>query len=126
MEVKIESKGDFDDVTRWLDDISKRRPSKALSDIASDGTKSLANHTPRDTGATAEGWQAKITTKGTTSEIAWINTAHPETSANIALLIEQGHGTRTGGYVPPNPYIKESMKSVWSDAGDKIAKELIK
>lgn len=126
MNISFESKGDFDQLSKWLDEVSKATPKNSLKEIAVAGGKSLAANTPRDTGMTASGWEAVVTTKGLTSEIAWNNVAHPGESVNIARIIDQGHGTGTGGYVPPRPYIKKAMDSVWKDAGDKIAKELIK
>lgn len=126
MKVSFETKGDSKALEQWLKNVSSATPSASLNSIARQGEQSLAANTPKDTGVTASGWKAKVTSKGTTSEIAWTNTAHSGESVNIAVIIDQGHGTGTGGYVPPKPYIKKSMNSVWSTAGDKIAKELIK
>lgn len=126
MEVIFESKGDFNDIESWLNNVSKRSPNAALNKIAKEGEQSLAANTPKDTGVTAAGWKSEITTAKGVSEIAWINTAHPETSVNVAVIIDQGHGTGTGGYVQPRPYIQRAMDSVFENAGDEIEKELIK
>lgn len=126
MQVTFESKGDFNELEKWLRKVSNNPPSIALAQIAKEGTASLAANTPRDTGETAGGWQAEIRTKPGESEIAWVNTAHPGTNVNLAVIIDQGHGTGTGGYVPPKPYIKRSMDGIFSRAGDKIAEEMIK
>jgi hypothetical protein len=126
VKISFDVKGDFDVVSSWLKRVVNHNPSVALNQIASEGTRSLASHTPRDTGETASGWQAKVTTNKHMTEIAWINTAHPESSANVAKLIELGHGTRTGGYVAPRPYIKDAMEPVWKDIENKVVKELIK
>ena len=126
MRMSISSKGGFDNATKWLDDVSSKVPSQAINTIASEGVSKLKDGTPRDTGETASGWasEIKMTAKGV--EIVWINTAHPELDVNIAKLIELGHGTGTGGYVSPRPYIKQSMDSVLKTAGDKIAGEMFK
>lgn len=126
MEVLFDSKGDFNNIQQWLDNVARRSPNEALNQIAIEGERSLEANTPKDTGVTAGGWQAKITTDGKGSEIAWSNKAHPEASVNIAVIIDQGHGTGTGGYVPPRPYIKKAMDSVFAHAGTKIEQELIK
>lgn len=126
MDVSFDSKGDFDDAIKWLKEKANMSLPKVSGDIANDGIKSLAKNTPKDTGVTASGWTAevKMTAKG--SEIVWKNTARPNLSVNLAVLIELGHGTRTGGYVPPRPYIKQAMDSVFKTAGDNIAGELFK
>lgn len=126
MRFSSSSQGGFENSLKWLDNISKTNYKKTADQIAKDGVRRLQSNTPRDTGETANGWKAdvKMTTKGV--EIEWYNDAHPEAAVNVAKLIELGHGTRTGGYVPPEPYIKQSMDSVFKTAGDKIAGEMNK
>jgi hypothetical protein len=126
MKITFDSKGDFENVRAWLKRVAESKPSVVANQIASEGTRSLAANTPRDTGETAAGWKANVKTSGGVTEIDWINTAHPETSANVAKLIELGHGTGTGGYVQPHPYIKQAMNPVFDNVGDRVAKELIK
>lgn len=126
MKVSFDSKGDFDVIRGWLNKVTHHNPSASMKQIANAGEKSLASHTPKDTGETASGWESEITTRGNVTEIAWKNKAHPESSANVAKLIETGHGTATGGYVQPRPYIKEAMKPVWDSVDNKVIKELIK
>lgn len=126
MKIAFETKGSFDNLNKWLKKVSQSTPDSALNQIANDGVKSLASNTPRDTGETASGWQAEIKNSRGVSEIAWTNNAHPEAKVNVATIIDQGHGTGTGGWVQPRPYIKKSMDSVWKSAGDKIVKEMVK
>lgn len=125
MKISFDSKGDFSNMERWLDKAIKTDMRSPLNQLASQGTKSLASRTPIDTGETAAGWQADVLKRGDVSEIVWTNTAHPEANVNVAKLIDLGHGTGTGGYVPPRPYIKDAMKPVWSKI-DGIVKELIR
>lgn len=122
----FESRGNFDNLDKWLKKVSNADASGALSQIAREGERSLASKTPKSTGETSTGWKGEVTSKGGVSEVAWKNHAHSDLRVNLALLIELGHGTGTGGYVPPVPYIKGAMDSVWKTAGDKIAKELVK
>lgn len=126
MNITFESKGDFEKLSAWLDSVSNNTPDSALRQIAKEGEQMLASNTPRDTGETATGWVAEITSKKSISEISWTNKAHPDLEVNLAKLIDQGYGTGTGGYVQPRPFIQKSMDSVWKTAGDKVAKELIK
>lgn len=126
MKMSFETKGSFDNTERWLKQAASANPTDILNRIAEDGKKSLSSNTPKETGETASGWTSKVTTKGSVSEVAWSNNAHPESEANVAVLIDKGHGTRTGGYVPPRPYIEKAMDPVFNNVGDKIAKELIK
>lgn len=126
MKLTIESKGEFNNVRAWLAGVVNRSPVPALREIASEGEKSLADNTPKSTGETASGWVSSITTYRGRSEVSWMNIAHPNAGINVARIIDRGHGTGTGGYVPPNPYIVKSMDQVWSNSGDKLSKELFK
>lgn len=126
MKLTIESKGEFKKVNAWLSGVLNRSPVPELRKLASEGERVLAANTPKDTGATASGWTSEITTYRNNNVIEWMNVAHPNTLVNIARIIDLGHGTGTGGYVPPRPYIQRSMRSVWNNSGDKLAKELFR
>lgn len=110
---------------KWLSDVSKAEI-KSLNKIGQRGVSSLEQNTPRDTGQTAKAWTYSIESDKNGAEIVWTNTASVSSGVNIAKLIELGHGTGTGGYVPPRPYIKQAMDNVLETSGDIIAKELIK
>lgn len=126
MRLTIESKGEFKKVNSWLAGVLNKSPVAELRKIASDGERTLANNTPKDTGETASGWISEITTYRNNNVIEWMNVAHPEALVNIARIIERGHGTGTGGYVPPRPYIVKSMDAVWKNSGEQLARELFK
>lgn len=126
MKVLFESRGGFDKANKWLTDITKRDLSVSHRQIANQGIENLRSNTPKDTGETAAGWTSQVRTKGDITEIAWMNRAHPGAQVNVAKIIELGHATGTGGYVPPKPYIKKSMDPVFKDAVNKLTKELIK
>lgn len=126
MTIRFDTKGGFPNAEAWLKRMGSINPETAVRAIASDGTRSLASNTPKKTGETAAGWKEKITRKGNVVEVAWINTAHPEAGVNLAKLIDLGHGTGTGGYVPPKPYIRRAMNPVWQGFDNKVIKGMIK
>jgi hypothetical protein len=122
--IRIESKGGFDNTLKWLEKTSTIKP-ESIKQLAQYGTTSLGNATPEDTGETASGWEHEIIVNKNSLEIAWRNVAHPESEVNVATLIESGHGTRTGGYVQPRPYIKKAMDPVWKRLENDV-RELMK
>lgn len=126
MRITYSSKGDFEKATDWLNGVSTKDTTSILKVIASEGTKSLRDATPKVTGETASGWVDTITLNREGGEIVWTNVAHPGLSVNLAKLIDLGHGTGTGGYVPPRPYIKNAMRPIWDTIDQKILKELTK
>lgn len=127
MKVTFESTGDFKDTIKWLEESSRKIPSNAIRDIGQKGVESLSANTPiGETGETSRGWYAETEVSGSVVEVSFMNNAHPEAEVNMAKLIELGHGTGTGGYVPPRPYIKRSIDAIWNDVSDRFAKEMIK
>lgn len=128
MEIDITSKGSFADTTQWLAKITNNKvPTSALNSIGRDGVKALQAATPiGDTGETAAGWSYAVNRLTNGSEVAFYNNSHPETYANIALLIQYGHGTKNGGYVPGRDYINPALRSVFSNGANRLGEEMLK
>lgn len=109
----------------FLNKISRKQQPSVLNDIGSKGVASLSRATPKDTSETANSWSYKIINSSKGYDIAWYNTAHPHTSAPVALLLQYGHGTRNGGYVPGTDYINPALRPIFDNAADRILKEMI-
>ena len=125
MRITFESVGDFEETTKWLKEASKKSPIESARDIAAKGVEALSRATPiGDTGETAGGWVGEVTTDSIGTDISFVNVAHPEASVNVAKIIETGHATGNGGYVPPRPYIRQAMDSVFEEGVEKIVKEM--
>lgn len=127
MRVSFETSGGFENALSWLRKTKDRIPTSALNNVGRSGVAALKSATPTgETGGTAAGWDYQVDRNSSGAEVSFTNNAHPGESVNVAKIIELGHGTGTGGYVPPNPYIKQAMAPVFSKAGDQIAKEMFK
>lgn len=113
-------------VEKWLKNYSHKNPSGVLNSIGAKGVGALQASTPIDTGQTARGWAYKTLKTGAGWEVAWYNRSHPETSANIALLLQYGHDTGTGGYVPGRDYINPAMRGVLGRGASEIEREMIR
>ena len=124
VKIEISTSGEFKDTIRWLSQLEKKIPEKTLKQLGNQRVSALAAATPRDTGETAKGWSFDTARITEGAELIFYNSAHPELYVNIALLIQMGHGTGTGGYVPPVDYINPALKSLFATAGDYIAKEM--
>lgn len=120
MRIKVETIGDWNRTEKWLAKVQSNRPPKSLHRIGASGVNALANSTPKDSGITASSWYYEI--EG--NDVVFKNSGHPHTRIPVALLIQYGHGTRTGGYVPPIDYINPALRSIFSQAGNLLAKEM--
>lgn len=98
--------------------LSKAKGSAMFSDLRREGAagvQALSAATPVESGQTARSWEYEIEKSKRGYQIRWYNT-HDNQGANIALLLQYGHGTGTGGYVPGRDYINPAMKSVFDKA----------
>lgn len=123
MNLNISSIGDFNRTTKWLAKVSSRRKPQSLERLGQMGVRALAEATPRDTGITASSWSYEIVRTRHGWDLEFYNSGHPETRVPVALLIQYGHGTRNGGYVPPHDFINPALKPILSKAGEMIAEE---
>lgn len=117
--ISVESSGDFKSTEDWLKRMTQGSSMFApLEKFGQAGVAALRERTPKESAETAEAWDYEIVeTKGTWS-IVWRN-HHVEDGRQIAVLLQYGHGTRTGGYVAPQPYINEALGPIF----DQMANE---
>lgn len=117
--IRITQKGDFKKTYKFLENASLSKAEKVLEKYGLMGVEALSALTPVDSGETAESWDYHIEKSGGNYSIVWTN-SNINDHVNIALIIQYGHGTGTGGYVKAIDYINPAMKPVF----DKIAKEV--
>lgn len=117
----LKVKGDWNRTERYLKRAQNMRLQTILQKYGSIGVNALADATPKDSALTASSWDFKINTNSRGYSIEWFNT-NENRGVNIAILIQYGHGTGTGGYVPPIDYINPAMKPIF----DKIAEDMWK
>ena len=87
------------------------------------GVEALSAATPVDTGKTASSWDYTVTETKDSATITWTN-SNVNQGVPIALLIQYGHGTPTGGYVKGRDYIKPAIQPVLDELADALWKEL--
>lgn len=116
---RLVSRGSFDNIFnffRWAD---KKDIQKDLHDIGRIGAKLLAQNTPIDSGRTAASWYYEIEQNGRGYRVVWKN-FNVNKGVLVAILIQYGHATGTGGYVPAVDYINPVMQPLFGDAVDDL------
>lgn len=83
------------------------------------GVEALRNATPKDTGLTADSWYYDVVYENGTISIQWLNSNVVNGWCNVAVILQYGHATGTGGYVEGIDYINPALKPIF----DKIAKD---
>ena len=110
--ITITQKGSYNNVQRWLQKLSTQEVFNVLSKYGSIGQNALSNATPVDTGETAASWYFTIQQRPGYYSIRWHN-SHVEDGVPIAVILQYGHGTGTGGYVQGRDYIMPAIRPVF-------------
>lgn len=118
-----ESKGDFSKTNKFLEFMKSRGHYKGLDQFGQRGVDALASATPRDSGETAQSWGYDIKHTKNSVTIRWYNT-HSVDGANIAILIQYGHGTGTGGYVQGREYINPAIRPIFDSIAENVWKQV--
>jgi hypothetical protein len=118
MRVNFEVSGGFTKTERFLNRMKRREYLNVLDEFGRDGVQALRNATPVDSGATAEAWDYEIKRTRNYTEIVWTN-SNINDGVPIAVILQYGHGTGTGGYVQGRDYINPAIRPIF----DKIAEK---
>lgn len=116
--VKVTQKGDFSKVTSYLKRIGHIKYLNILERYGVDGVEALSMATPIDSGDTANSWYYEVGQSKNGYTITFHN-HNIKDNVNIAIILDTGHGTGTGGYVVGRHYINPAVLPVF----DKIAAE---
>lgn len=123
--VTLSSTGDFSKLNGFFNRCLEAVNLGVLDKYGRLGVQALAAATPVDTGRTAQSWEYKIrhTDSGASLEF-WnynINNGVP-----IALILQYGHGTGTGGWVEGRDYINPALRPVFDGILNDVWKEISK
>lgn len=117
--VTFKEKGKLTKTEYFLKKNRKMNIRSVLEKYGRQGVAALSAATPKDTGFTAHSWSYEIVTTDRGVSLVWKNDHVEKGYANIAILLQYGHGTRHGGYVQGRDYINPAMRPIF----DRIANE---
>lgn len=117
MKINVVSKGGkTKGLMSILDNYSSAKLKPTFQSVGKEGLNQLVANTPVRSGKTANAWTMDITETNNKLDLIYSNSNTVSDGTPLVILIKQGHGTRNGGYVPPNDFITPIV--------DKTAKEL--
>ena len=119
--ITISSSGSFKNTDKFLAAMQRLNIRHILEGLAKEGVDALARTTPVDSGRTAVSWDYEVNEKGGIYEVIWTN-SHMENGFPVAIMLQYGHGTGTGGYVQGRDYINPAIQPVF----DRISIEVWK
>ena len=105
--------------------LREKRYLKVLDEFGKVGVEALRENTPIDSGQTADSWEYRTEQDGDELRVIWTNTNRtPDGQYCIALLLQHGHGTGTGGYVQGRDYINPAIQPVFDNMVEAAWREI--
>ena len=123
MKIVVTQHGDLKKTKEFLKKLENGDYTKILAKYGEQGIQALASATPKETGKTAASWTYDIVSRNGVYEIVFSNT-NINKGVNIAIILQYGHGTRTGGYVTGIDYINPAIKPVFEEMANAAWKEV--
>ncbi len=123
--ITFEQKGDFANLTRFLEKAKSAARISDLDKYGRRGVEALASATPVETGKTASSWNYEITNKKGSVSITF-NNSNIQNGVPIAIILQYGHGTRNGGWVEGRDYINPAIQPIFDEIANSAWREVIK
>lgn len=114
--IRFRQKGDFSKLTRYLERAKEAVHLGNLDKYGREGVAALSSATPVDSGLTATSWYYEITNKDGVARISFYN-SNVQNGVPIAVILQYGHATGTGGWVEGRDYINPAVRPIF----DRIA-----
>ena len=124
--IKVKQKGDFSKSTKYVTDVIKASdPERILDKYGREGVQLLSSATPIDSGLTSSSWYYTITKKNGRLELQFCN-SNIQNGVSIAIILQYGHGTGTGGWVEGIDYINPVLRPLFKKIADEAWREVTK
>lgn len=119
--IRLVVKGSTERTEKFLRSIVNADMFRGVERIANEGVSALASATPMESGLAANSWGVEIVNSKDSLTITWTN-SDVENGFPVAIMLQYGHGTGTGGYVRGVDYINPAIRPIF----DRIANEVWK
>lgn len=115
--------GNFKATKKFLKKASGMDWKHTLEQYGQRGVDALSSATPLDSGETAALWGYEIERGRNRAAIYWTN-SNVNDGVNIAVILQYGHGTRTGGWIEGRDYINPAIRPIFDEIADAAWKEV--
>ena len=123
--ITLRQKGDFSKLTRFLERAKNAVHLGDLDKYGREGVAALASATPVDTGETASSWYYEIENRDGVAKIKYCN-SNIQNGVPIAVILQYGHGTGTGGWVEGRDYINPAIRPIFDRIANNAWREVTK
>lgn len=121
--ISFRHKGDFSKADRYLEKLRESVKLGVLNKYGRAGVAALSSATPVDTGLTANSWFYEIEHSSGSDKIVF-NNSNIQNGVPIAIILQYGHGTGTGGWVQGRDYINPAIQPIFDQMTKEVWKEV--
>lgn len=123
--IRFRQKGDFSKLDRYLERVKEVANIGVLDKYGQEGVAALASATPTDSGKTANSWYYEINRQNGSVSLEFYN-SNVNKGVPIAIILQYGHGTGTGGWVEGRDYINPAIQPIFDRIANDAWKEVTK
>lgn len=123
--ITFRQKGDFSKLSRYLEKVKEAAKVGVLDKYGQAGVAALSSATPVESGLTAKSWYYEIEHTKSSAVIRFLN-SNVNKGVPIAIILQYGHGTGTGGWVEGRDYINPAIQPIFDKMAEDAWKEVTK
>ena len=123
--ITVRQKGDFSKLSRYLEKVKEAAKVGVLDEYGQAGVAALSSATPVESGLTAQSWYYEIEHTKSSAVIRFLN-SNVNKGVPIAIILQYGHGTGTGGWVEGRDYINPAIQPIFDNIAKDAWKEVTK
>lgn len=123
--IEIKHRGSFKKSERFFKRALKRDYRSVLEDFGQIGVQLLHDHTPVDSGKTADSWDYHVVQGDGQITVYWTN-SNENDGVNVAILLIYGHGLANGTYVEGNDFVTPAMRPLFEELSKRLWREVTK
>ena len=121
--ISFRQKGDFSKLTNYFEKVKEAARLSILDKYGREGVAALASATPVESGKTADSWYYEVKRQNGSATISFYNSNVNE-GVPIAIILQYGHGTGTGGWVEGRDYINPAIQPIFDKILNNAWKEV--
>lgn len=123
--ISFRQKGDFSKLKSYLEKVKEAARLGILDKYGREGVSALESATPVDSGLAAHSWGYEIEHNRNSASIIFTN-SDIENGFPVAIMIQYGHATGTGGWVEGRDYINPAIQPIFDKIADAAWREVTK
>ena len=123
--ISFRQKGDFSKLSKYFEKMKEAAKIGVLDKYGREGVAALSSATPVESGKTASSWSYEIERQNVAVSIVFKN-SNVNKGVPIAIILQLGHGTGTGGWVEGRDYINPAIQPIFDKLANEAWEEVIK